>query len=299
MKKWIAVLMLCSFVLCLCAGCTTAQVSDPGVSDPPVESPQPEETPAPTEEVELPSRVTIYHREMRPGERVLTRAREIENPGIIATLCDYFTTETPDESDAIIDEEPEFYIDLNNGTAFSVAEGAAYCKAGRMVVTDGGGEPSLLLNTGWSQFALPEGAYAYLQDLMQGWEPEPPEKVTIYGWAYSTDEPVSPPSWEITDPETVAKLQELFNEETINYDVIGGWRTVPTYYVDMHNGLIFGVLHADQLPCAQIAGGMFVREDGTIGLTNTDHTQYGITQEAYDYLFALMRELDTAYWADK
>lgn len=299
MKKLCTLLLLCGLILFLLAGCTGASTEVPDTSEPPAQNTQPEDSSAPTEEEPvLPESVTISQWRVWPNEFEpygRTDVREITDPEIIAALCGYFNAESVDHADTrefstdMVYEE--FYVDLHNGAAFAVRADAAYSRVGTAVAMDEEGDPSLTDDEG-GYYALTAEAHAYLLELMEGWRPEPAEKISIYRMS-NYDEP--PEVWEITDPEVIAEIHELFTVEAVDFDYMPGWRTVPTYHIDLHNGLSFGVYIIGKPPCAQIGSGLFVREDGSIGTVNQGE-QYGLSQDAYDYFCELMRELDTEHF---
>ena len=304
MKKTITLLLLCSFVLCLFAGCTTVPADVPDTTEPPVQSTQPEESTAPTEpEPVLPESVTIYQRRVWPNQYkdyVRTEVREITDPETITALYAHFTSESVDKTDTREFGEDtafeEFYVDLHNGNAFAVRAEVAYSRVGTGVVTDADGFP-ILTNSAWKYRAISEEAHTWLVNLMDGWRPEPADKISIYRMALDYDFGVPPAVWEITDPAVIARVNELFTVEAVDFDYMPGWRTVPTYYIDLNNGLSFGLYFVGGPRCARIGSGIFVREDGSIGIVNQGH-QYGLSEEAFDYFCELVSELDPEHYED-
>ena len=305
MKKQITlILLLCCIVFGLLTGCTTAPAEVPDSTEAPVQSTQPTESTEPPTEPEpvLPESVTIYQRRVWPNQYkdyVRTEVREITDPETIAALCTHFTSESIDQTDTREFEDgtvsEEFYVDLHNGEAFAVRAEAAYSRVGTGVVTDADGFP-ILTNSDWKYRAISEEAHTWLVNLMEDWRPEPADKITIYTWARTNDgDP--PMTWEITDPEVIARVNELFTVEAVDFDYTPGWRMGPTYHMDLHNGWSFGVYIIGQPPCALIGSGLFVREDGSIGTVNQGE-QYGLSQEAYDYFCDLMRELDAEFFEE-
>lgn len=98
-------------------------------------------------------------------------------------------------------------------------------------------------------------------------------------------------SIEISDPKIVSELRALFTMDAIDQDTQYGIRTVPTYYVDLHNGMIFGIYSVDEAPCVDLGTAILFPGKDTIKLANLS-SQHPLSQEAYDYFWDFIRDAD-------